>query len=134
MTKNDNQLTHFWFQAVVKWHLTFKNVKEPIFPQFYLWNFGINYLYDRKRQKLWQFDFSIKKIFLGNLSIFIKLFENIFCCLSNASNGTFWKFSKILPIFRDICQNRFLYKPKIAFLRKLNDGILMLRKDNVLSL
>ena len=80
---------------------------------------------------IWFFN---KKIFLGNLSIFIKLFENIFCCLSNALNGTFWKFSKILPIFRDICQNRFLYKPKIAFLRKLNDGILMLRKDKVLSL
>ena len=62
---------------------------------------------------IWFFN---KNFFLGNLSIFIKLFENIFCCLSNALNGTFWKFSKILPIFRDICLNRFLYKIKWKFL------------------
>ena len=42
MTTNDNQLGHFWFPDVVKWNFTFKFLKEPIFPQFYLRNFCIN--------------------------------------------------------------------------------------------
>ena len=70
-------------------------------------------------------------IFLGKLCIFSNLFENIFVWFSNALNGPFSKKIKILPIFRDICQNIFLCKPKIAFFRKLNDGILMLTKDNL---
>ena len=41
--------------------------------------------------------------------------ENTFFWLSNALNGPFSKNFKILPIFRDICQNSFLCKPKIAF-------------------
>ena len=40
----------------------------------------------------------------------------------------FFNFSifKILPIFRDIYQNRFLKKHKNEIFRKLNDGILIL--------
>ena len=46
----------------------------------------------------------------------MKFFENIFSSVSYALNLAFWKNFTNLPISRDICLNRFLYKIKLKFL------------------
>ena len=67
--------------------------------------------------------FGLLKSILGKLCIFMTLLVKLFLHMNYALN--FW-ILKILPIFRDIYQNRFLKKHKNEIFRKLNDGILML--------
>ena len=64
----------------------------------------------------WTMVFLETKFFLGKLLIFMKFFENIFSSGSYALNLAFWKNFTNLPIYRDICLNRFLYKIKWKFL------------------
>ena len=73
-------------------------------------------LYDSLLEIAGQWFFWKQIFFLGKLLIFMKFFENIFSSGSYALNLAFWKNFTNLPIYRDICLNRFLYKIKWKFL------------------
>ena len=79
-------------------------------------NWHNNAVYDSLLEIAGQWFFWKQNFFLGKLLIFMKFFENIFSSGSYALNLAFWKNFTNLPISRDICLNRFLYKIKWKFL------------------
>ena len=63
--------------------------------------------------------------------IFMKIFENVFCYFRYSLNWYFEFFFTNLPISRNKCLSRFLYKHKNGIFRKPSHRILMLCKDKM---
>ena len=87
--------------------------------------------YDSLFEIAGQLKIDFQKLILGKELIFMKMFENVFCYFGYSLNLVFWNFFTNLPISRNKCLSRFLYKHKNGFFRKPSHRILMLCKDKM---
>ncbi len=88
-------------------------------------------VYDSLFEIAGQLKIDFQKLILGKELIFMKMFENVFCYFRYSLNLVFWNFFTNLPISRNKCLSRFLYKHKNGIFRKPSHRILMLCKDKM---
>ena len=88
-------------------------------------------IYDSLFEIAGQLKIDFQKLILGKELIFMKMFENVFCYFGYSLNLVFWNFFTNLPISRNKCLSRFLYKHKNGIFRKPSHRILMLCKDKM---
>ena len=88
-------------------------------------------VYDSLFEIAGQLKIDFQKLILGKELIFMKMFENVFCYFGYSLNLVFWNFFTNLPISRNKCLSRFLYKHKNGIFRKPSHRILMLCKDKM---
>ena len=91
----------------------------------------LHIVYDSLREIAGQLKIDFQKLILGKVLIFMKFFENVFCYFRYSLNLVFWFFFTNLPISRNKCLSRFLYKHKNGIFRKPSHRILMLCKDKM---